>query len=132
MVQMRDCIEDLEKWEEGKAVILYGKGNNFCSGADLDFARKTHTEVGGMQISTWMQDILKRLQNLPLISICLIHGPTLGGGAELSVFCDYIIAADTVKYGFVHGKMGIITSFGGCTRCHRRKINCYVIITFFF
>lgn len=116
MVDFRDCVEELEKWQEGKAVILCGRYGNFCSGGDLDFARSTGTPEAGARMSTWMQDALMRLQRLPLISVCLIEGSALGGGAEISVSCDYIIAAENMRFGFVHGKMGIITAWGGATR----------------
>lgn len=116
MVQLRDCIEVLEKWKDGKAVILYGNGNHFCSGADLNFVKANATPQAGLNMSTWMQDALSRLQRLPLISLCLLQGPCLGGGAEISVFCDFMIVAEDVKYGFVQGKMGITTAWGGGTR----------------
>lgn len=116
MVQLRECVLSLETWKEGKAVILCGKGTNFCSGGDLNFVRATNTPQHGLDMSVWMQDVLKRLKKLPLISVCIVQGPTLGGGAELSVSCDFIVAADDVKYGFVHGKMGIVPAWGGAYR----------------
>ncbi|KAF5276923.1 hypothetical protein FQA39_LY18540 [Lamprigera yunnana] len=119
MVELRQCVEELEQWNEGKALILTGKGKNFCSGGDLNFVRQS-TPQGGFDMCTWMQDTLVRLEKLPLISCCLMHGATLGGGAELSVYCDYILAADDVKYGFLQGKLGIITSWGGGTRLVQR------------
>ncbi|KAK5637940.1 hypothetical protein RI129_012235 [Pyrocoelia pectoralis] len=119
MVEFRDCIEDLENWKEGKGLILRGAGCNFCSGGDLDFA-KISTPQDGLDMSTWMQNALMRLQMLPLVSVCLVHGPCLGGGAEMSIFCDYIIVADDVKFGFVQGKMGIITAWGGGSRLVQR------------
>ncbi|KAK4878114.1 hypothetical protein RN001_010620 [Aquatica leii] len=115
MVELRDCVEDLETWVTGKGVILTGWGTNFCSGADLNFARASSPQ-DGFDMSVWMQDVLVRLQKLPLVSCCLVHGASIGGGSELSVFCDYIVAADDVKYGFVQGKMGITTAWGGGTR----------------
>ncbi|RZC37384.1 ECH domain containing protein [Asbolus verrucosus] len=116
MVQFRKCVEQLEQWKEGKAVLLCGLGGNFCSGGDLDFARASGTQKSALNMSNWMQDTLRRLQKLPLFSVCLIQGPTLGGGAEISTYCDFIIATEDVKYGFVHGKLGIITAWGGTTR----------------
>ncbi|KAK4878115.1 hypothetical protein RN001_010621 [Aquatica leii] len=119
MVDLRDCVETLERWDVGKGVVVTGTGPAFCSGGDLDFA-KVSTPQDGLDMSVWMQDALVRLQNLPLVSCCLVHGASLGGGSELSVFCDYIVAADDVKYGFVQGKMGITTAWGGGSRLQQR------------
>ena len=116
MVQLRQCILQLEQWKEGKAVLLCGLGGNFCSGGDLQFAKASGTQTEALHMSSWMQDTLNRLHNLPMFSVCLIQGPTLGGGAEITTFCDFIVASDDVKYGFVQGKMGIITAWGGSTR----------------
>lgn len=117
MVQLYDYIEILEKWEDGKAVIIYGNGNNFCSGADLDFAQSISNAIGAYQMCTWMYNTLKKLQNLPILSVCIVDGPTLGGGAEISIYCDYIISTNNLQYGFVQGKMGLITAWGGATKC---------------
>lgn len=116
MVDFRDCVEELETWEEGKAVILHGKEGNFCSGGDLNFARSAGNPEAAEGMSTWMHDALTRLKQLPLVSVCLVQGFALGGGAEIAVSCDYIIAAENAKLGLVHGKMGIITAWGGSTR----------------
>ncbi|CAH1953471.1 unnamed protein product [Acanthoscelides obtectus] len=116
IVDLRKCVAELESFKDGKAVILTSKGDNFCSGGDLDFVRASGTPQGGFFMSTIMHNTLKRFRNLPLTSVSLVHGPTLGGGAELSVYSDFLLAADNVKLGFVHGKMGIMTPWGGTTR----------------
>ncbi|KAF5287183.1 hypothetical protein FQR65_LT12312 [Abscondita terminalis] len=112
MVDLRDCVENLESWGTGRGVIINGRGAMFCSGGDLNFARAS-TPQDGYDMSVWMQDALVRLQKLSLVSCCLVHGACLGGGSEVSVFCDYIVAADDVKYGFVEGRMGITSAWGG-------------------
>ncbi|XP_018576150.1 ethylmalonyl-CoA decarboxylase-like isoform X2 [Anoplophora glabripennis] len=116
MVDFRRCLNELEEWKEGKSVLLCGLGSNFCSGGDLDFARSAGTPKEGYYMSCIMQDILKRFRGLPLITVSLLHGPTLGGGAEISIFSDYILVADNAQIGFVQGNMGLITAFGGTTR----------------
>lgn len=115
MVDLRNCIDELEIWKEGKGVIIYGAGRNFCSGGDLDFAKQIPGEIAGRIMGKWMVDTLYAMQKLPLISLCLLTGPTLGGGAEIASHCDYIAVADNVKCGFVHGKIGITTAWGGAT-----------------
>lgn len=115
MVDLRDCIEELEQWQEGKGLVLYGAGKNFCSGGDLDFVKQIPGELAGNAMGTWMADTLYSMQKLPMVSICLLTGPALGGGAEIATHCDYIAVADNVKCGFVHGKIGITTAWGGAT-----------------
>lgn len=120
MVDLRNCIEELERWQEGKGVIIYGAGKNFCSGGDLDFAKQISGEVAANTMSTWMAETLHSIQKLPLVTLCLLTGPTLGGGAEIATHCDYIVVADDVKCGFVHGKIGITTAWGGATGLYQR------------
>lgn len=120
MIDLRDHIIDLENWSEGKAIILHGE-ESFCSGGDLDLAKASGNLKGAQYISKWMQDTLIRLYKLPLISVCLLSGPSLGGGAEVSVFCDYLIASNDVRYGFVHGRLDIVPAYGGASRLDNKK-----------
>ncbi|CAG9862712.1 unnamed protein product [Phyllotreta striolata] len=119
MVDLRTCIKELEQWRTGKAVIMYGAGTNFCSGGDLAFARAESNPTAGSYMSLYMHETLKKFRNLPFVTFSLVHGPALGGGSELAVFCDYTIVSDTVQLGFVHEKMGIITAWGGTSRLVR-------------
>lgn len=50
------------------------------------------------------------------ISFSLVNGLAIGGGSELAVYSDYVICTENSKIGFVHGKMGITTAWGGGTR----------------
>ncbi|CAH1113821.1 unnamed protein product [Psylliodes chrysocephalus] len=119
LVDLRNCVLELEKWENGKAVILYGEGIAFSSGGDLNFARTENNPTSGFYMSYYAHDTLKRFRKLPFVTVSLVHGPALGGGAELAVYSDYVIVADDVKLGFVHGKMGIVSAWGGTTRLMR-------------
>lgn len=116
LTDLNKCVQELENWVDGKAVLIFSKGVNFCSGGDLDFARKENNPTAGFYMSYYMHDILKRFRKLPLVSVTLVHGVTVGGGAEISVFSDFILVTDDAKVGFVHGKMGIMTAWGGETR----------------
>ncbi|KAL0269658.1 UNVERIFIED_CONTAM: hypothetical protein PYX00_007312 [Menopon gallinae] len=122
MVDLYDVVEELEKWKEGKGLILKGADGNFCSGGDLNFARATGTAEEGFMMSTLMQDALNRFQRLPLISVAVVEGSgAIGGGAELSVACDYRIVSEMSQgIGFVHGKMCIIPAWGGTKRLVER------------
>ena len=85
MVQLAEIVDELQQWSEGKAVILRGVENTFCSGADLAVARNILTHEGGEMMCTLMHDTVLRFKYLPLISVAVAEGQSLGGGAEASV-----------------------------------------------
>lgn len=67
MVQLADAVKDLERWESGIALILHGKGGNFCAGADLSLAREQLvTGADGRNMSALMTDTLTRLKRCVL------------------------------------------------------------------
>lgn len=74
MGDLMDVVDELEKWETGKGVLLMGNGGNFCSGGDLDLARGTSNPDDGFRMFSLMDNILSRFQTLPLISVALIEG----------------------------------------------------------
>jgi len=115
MVQLEEAVSKLEKWTKGKGVLIYGAEDNFCSGGDLNFAQQTGTPEGGYKMATFMQNVLIRLQQLPLISVAFINGFALGGGAELAISCDFRLFSKTASMGFVHARMGITPAWGGMT-----------------
>lgn len=95
---------------------MYGANGFFCSGADLKtVGRLSHSE-GAHFISNLMHDNLRRFQALPLVSVVLIEGAALGGGAELITACDYRVFTPTTQVGFVHAKLGVTPGFGGGVR----------------
>jgi len=75
MVELNEAIHSLENWTAaGKAVILYGKGDMFCSGGYLNTVREIADSEDGDKMATLMHDSVERLQRLPLLSVSLIHG----------------------------------------------------------
>nr|KAF6504782.1 ethylmalonyl-CoA decarboxylase 1 [Rousettus aegyptiacus] len=70
----------------------------------------------GIALSMFMQNTLTRLMRLPLISIALIQGWALGGGAEFTTACDFRLMTKESNIRFVHKEIGIVPSWGGATR----------------
>lgn len=95
MFALKSVVEDLEMWENGKAVVLRGYGETFCSGGDLTAVMK---EIGtpeeGRMMCEYMQETLTRFLELPLISIAAIKGRALGGGAEVCLFTHSFALVD--------------------------------------
>lgn len=120
MVDLQDVVSELESWQSGRGVMLYGKGDSFCSGGDLDFMRNLLADKQyPVMMCDFMQKTLQRLHNLPLISVALVHGNALGGGSELITACDFRVVSERVSIGFVQSKLGLIPGWGGGTRLVR-------------
>ncbi|KAM9316977.1 ethylmalonyl-CoA decarboxylase [Gastrophryne carolinensis] len=116
MTELAERIGDLESWEEGKGLILYGAENTFCSGSDLKAVKAISNPQDGMMMCMFMQNTLTRLQRLPLISVALVQGKALGGGAELCTACDFRLMTEGSEIRFVHKHMGLVPGWGGATR----------------
>lgn len=99
------------------AMVLTGNEKAFAAGADIaamkDFDYMTvykNDYLGG----DW--EALKRIRK-PIIAA--VAGYALGGGCELAMLCDFIIAADNAKFGQPEIKLGVIPGFGGTQRLPR-------------
>lgn len=99
-------------------LILTGAGDVFCAGGDLQtISTFVNTPQKGWEMSCLMHETLSKLNNLPLISVALVNGRAVGGGAELTLVPDLRAFAKTNgKLSFVQAKMGVIPGWGGGTR----------------
>lgn len=63
-----------------------------------------------------MQESLTRLQNLPMLTLAVIEGKAIGGGAEITTACDFRLMTPSAEIGFVHVKIAITAGWGGGSR----------------
>ncbi|XP_028986343.1 ethylmalonyl-CoA decarboxylase isoform X2 [Betta splendens] len=119
MVQLEEKVSLLENWSDGKGLIVHGAEGTFCSGSDLNAVRAISNPQDGMKMCMFMQNTLTRLLRLPLISVALVEGKALGGGAELTTACDFRIMASDGVIQFVHRHMGLVPGWGGAARLVR-------------
>ncbi|NWU98665.1 ECHD1 decarboxylase, partial [Upupa epops] len=123
MVELQEKVTELENWMDGKGLIICGAGDTFCSGSDLTAVKamsspqaSSDRHKDGMEMSMFMQNTLTRLMRLPLISVALVQGKAMGGGAELTTACDFRLMAPGSEIRFVHKHMGLVPGWGGGTR----------------
>ena len=101
-----------------RAIVLRSKLRNFCAGADL-----TLFENKGAAIYDRQFEILNYLEAIEAISVPMIasvHGLAVGGGLELALACDIIIAADSARLGSVEVTLGVHPLMGGIQRVAAR------------
>ncbi|XP_056142779.1 ethylmalonyl-CoA decarboxylase [Lampris incognitus] len=116
MVELEEQVSQLEMWKEGKGLIIQGAAGTFCSGSDLNAVRALSNSQDGMKMCMFMQNVLTRLLRLPLISVAVVEGRALGGGAELTTACDFRLMAPGSVIQFVHKHMGLVPGWGGAVR----------------
>ena len=98
-------------------IVITGSDKAFAAGADIkEMASKSYADVYGEDFITRNWEAVTRCRK-PVIAA--VAGFALGGGCELAMMCDFIIAADNAKFGQPEIKLGIIPGAGGTQRLPR-------------
>ena len=98
------------------AIVLTGSARAFAAGADIkEMSSQTYMD---MYLADWFSG-WDRLAAVRTPLIAAVSGHALGGGCELALMCDFIIAADTAKFGQPEIKLGVIPGIGGSQRLTR-------------
>ena len=128
-------LEDLEQFvsaleaagERARALIVYSRQEaGFSAGADLRELYAASSGVGASERAAGVRAFLERIHRVlnsidasPLTTIAAVHGVTFGGGFELALACDLIIADKMARFCFPELRLGLIPGFGGIPRLRR-------------
>ncbi|HEX2094817.1 MAG TPA: 3-hydroxyacyl-CoA dehydrogenase NAD-binding domain-containing protein [Longimicrobiaceae bacterium] len=123
MEEMAEVIGRLEAREGGvrAAVIVSDKPGVWIAGADIEEFTRIRTAEDGERLSRAGQELLDRLERLPIPVVAAIDGAALGGGLEVALACDYRMATDSprTKLGLPEVQLGILPGAGGTQRLPR-------------
>lgn len=116
MQELRDALQTLDADNSVRVIIITGNDQAFAAGADIkQMADKNAIDmVRADQFSTW--DQIRRTKK-PVIAA--VSGFCLGGGCELAMTCDMIIASESAKFGQPEIKIGVMPGAGGTQRLTR-------------
>ena len=112
-------ISEIAANEAIRAVVLTGAGRFFVAGADIA-AMKEFTAIEAETFAGMGQEVLNRLAGLAAPVIAAVNGMALGGGCELAMACDIVLAGEKAVFGQPEVKLGVIPGFGGTQRLVRR------------
>jgi len=126
------ALEELKS--EAHALIIYSSLNcGFSAGADLKELFQISQEMNRAEALKGVRDYLERIHRVmnaidasPLTTIAAVHGVTFGGGFELALVCDLIIADKMARFCFPELRLGLIPGFGGIPRLKRDLGNAIV------
>jgi enoyl-CoA hydratase/carnithine racemase len=115
-------VEQVEAAQKAgsRAIVICSGLRHFSAGADLDIFDKRVAAGAADQVSESRRlngvEFLRFMELLPIPLIASVHGVCLGGGLELALSCDYIIAASSAKIGSVEATLGLHPLLGGIQR----------------
>lgn len=119
---------------EAHALIFSSaRKEGFCAGADLRELYERSREMPSAQRVEGVRDFLNRIHRVlnaidaaPLVTIAAVHGVTFGGGFELALACDLIVADKMARFCFPELRLGLVPGFGGIPRLKRDLGNAVV------
>ncbi|KAM9329990.1 methylglutaconyl-CoA hydratase, mitochondrial [Gastrophryne carolinensis] len=116
---MMKAVDSLKGNNKVRTIILRSEVPGvFCAGADLKERAKMHPSEVGPFVSK-ARSLLNDFANLPMPTIAALDGAALGGGLEMALSSDIIVAASSAKVGLVETKLAIIPGAGGTQRLPR-------------
>jgi len=114
-------------------IISSARKEGFCAGADLRELYRESRPLAAAERASRLRDFLERIHRVmnaidstPLATIATIQGIAFGGGFELALVCDLIIADKTARFCFPELRLGLIPGFGGIPRLKRDLGNAVV------
>lgn len=117
--ELEQVITEVEKDESLGCMILTGEGRSFVAGADIGEQYPMDVAAG----RKWGQRgsaIFRRIEKLEIPTIAAVNGFALGGGCEIAMSCDIILASEKAKFGQPEVGLGITPGFSGTQRLPRR------------
>lgn len=119
VADLEQVMTEIENDAELGALIITGDGKAFVAGADIGEMQPMDVTAG----RKWGQrgsGLFRRIEKLEIPTIAAVNGFALGGGCELAMSCDIILASEKAQFGQPEVGLGIIPGFSGTQRLPRR------------
>jgi len=131
--EMLSALEGID-FGKARAVVLHSSlAQGFCAGADLRELYHAGKELKPAARLKGVRDFLKRihaflsrLDEAPVPTVAAVHGAVFGGGLELALACDLIVADRSARFAFPELRLGLVPGFGGLPRLKRDVPNSLV------
>lgn len=115
--ELADALTGCQNNEKVRCIVITGSEKAFAAGADIKMmAEKSFVDVFAGDLFTPESEQILRVRK-PIIAA--VSGYALGGGCELAMMCDFIIASDTAKFGQPEINLGVVAGLGGTQRLTR-------------
>ena len=118
--EIHAAAQYLEQQTDARVLLITGSGQKaFAAGADIK-EMQAKTAIEGQAFGRKGMQAFRQLERLAIPVIAVVHGFALGGGCELAMSCDWILASDKAQFGQPEVALGVTPGFGGTQRLSRR------------
>ena len=114
-------------------ILASARPGGFCAGADLKELYRGALPLPAKKRAAGVRAFLKRIHKVlsaidgaPFVTFAAVHGLCMGGGLELALVCDQIVADKMARFGFPELRLGLIPGFGGIPRLRRDVGNSFI------
>ena len=115
--ELVQALRDADRNEKVRCIVITGNEKAFAAGADIrEMSEKSFVQMYGEDFFAEQAEAIMRVRK-PIIAA--VAGYALGGGCELAMMCDFIIAAETAKFGQPEINLGVVAGIGGTQRLTR-------------
>lgn len=113
------ALEQLRDSTTVKVVVIRGAGGTFCAGDDISEMAQWGTANDVMRRVRGYQHMADTLEGLDKLTIAAVEGFAVGGGLEITMACDFVVATSSSRWGMPEIDVGITPGWGGTTRMAR-------------
>lgn len=118
--ELCDCFEALQALDGIRVAVLGGNGRAFAAGVDLTELDVDHDTLAQGNVGPAMNEparnLIALIEAAPFPVIARVHGACFTGALEIALACDFIVAADSTKFGDTHAKLGLRPTWGMTVR----------------
>ena len=120
LAELKSVVEKIQSDAQIRCVLVTGAGEKaFVAGADIKQIHDLDVD-SAKEFAELGQSVFSSLEDLPVPVIAVVNGFALGGGLELAMACDFILASEKAKFGLPECTLGLMPGFGGSVRLARK------------
>ncbi len=118
--EIESVLADFEKDEEVRAIVITGAGRAFCAGGDINFMKQDWPVSELVTRMDRVAGFIKEMLELPKPIIASVNGPAVGGGCNIALAADLILASEKATFSQAFARIGLIPDCGGVYLLPRR------------
>ena len=113
ILALYDAVKEIALDEDSHVVVLKGAGDHFSSGADFGLFAEDIASHEWLTAMKGVGQIVRTLREMPQPVVTMLRGVAVGGGANLALAADFVVAADTARFCEIFVNIGLIMDYGG-------------------